>query len=63
MVRIVLHSAQLILTSKSGINRRVNEKTEVYLSLDMKKTIYLTRILFLDPVSVNPILVEEGVKK
>ena len=39
MVRIVRLSAKLILTSKSDINRWVNEETEIYPSLDIKKTI------------------------
>ena len=42
--RIVHRSAQLILTCKSDINRRVNEETEIYPSLDIKKTIYPTVI-------------------
>ena len=58
-----LELSQLILTSKSDINRRVNEETEVYPLLDIKKTIYLTGISFLDPVSVNPFLVKDEVKK
>ena len=44
MVRIVRLSAELILTSKSDINRRVNEETKIYPSLDIKKTIYPTGI-------------------
>ena len=47
-----LELSQLILTSKSDINKRVNGETEIYPSLDVKKTIYLTGILFLDPQSV-----------
>ena len=43
-VRIVRLSAELILTSKSDINRQVNEETEIYPSLDIKKTIYPTWI-------------------
>ena len=34
-VRIARRSAELILTSKSDINRRVNEETEIYPSLDL----------------------------
>ena len=43
-VRIVRLSAKLILTSKSDINRRVNEETKIYPSLDMKKSICPTGI-------------------
>ena len=43
-VGIVRLSAELILTSKSDINRRVNKETEIYPSLDIKKTIYPTGI-------------------
>ena len=41
-VRIARRSAELILTSKSDINRRVNEETDIYPSLDIKTTIYLS---------------------
>ena len=43
-VRIARLSAELILTSKSDINRRGNEETEIYPSLDIKTTIYPTGI-------------------
>ena len=43
-VRIIPLSAELILTSKSDINRLVNKKAEIYPSLDIKKTIYPTGI-------------------
>ena len=41
-VRIVCCSAQLILTSKSDINRPANEETEIYPLLDIKKTMQLS---------------------
>ena len=43
-VRIARLSAELMLTSKPDINRRVNEETEIYPSLDIKTTIYPTGI-------------------
>ena len=43
-VRIARLSAELILTSKPDINRRVNEEAEIYPSLDIKTTIYPTGI-------------------
>ena len=41
-VRIVHRSAQVILTSKSDINRRVNEETEIYLLVARYKEDHLS---------------------